>query len=339
MSLDPLRKKKPGQSCPWFRFSSYEIRGGRIIPTERARATRYSLLPRKEHTEDRRERNRNKAYVRLIQTVTDSLADKLDIDEDPEEEASTTPEGKVWKPIYSTPHPSPEIENRILQFSAEFGLLGLLHRRYSRIVEPVQPHAGERSYWQRGNCDVRTDSIWGRTLVVEKGWERYSLCIGASGGYEDTTFEAINHTYFGGLPLTAIPNPSSEEFFRIYGEPVGFWIEEAVRLATAIQRVDQNEITDLLRASWTDYTFGLSIATATFIAGSLLEGAALQFIDDYNAGFALRYCQNESCEGRLYYDNDPRSRFCSRKCASTQRQRDYREAQRHIKAARKRKKK
>jgi hypothetical protein len=165
------------------------------------------------------------------------------------------------------------------------------------------------------------------------------MCIGAPDGDHDTTLEEINCTYFGGLQLNAIPRPDSEAFFRIYGEPVNSWIEEAVRLATAIRNNDGQEITALLRTAWTDYVFGPSIATATFTAGSLLEGAALQFIEDYNAGFELRYCENESCEGRLYYDNDPRSRFCSRKCASTQRQRDYRETQKRIKAERKRRKK
>jgi hypothetical protein len=181
------------------------------------------------------------------------------------------------------------------------------------------------------------NTLWGRSLILTDA-ERYALCIGAPDGYGDTTFESINRTYFRGLPVNVIPRPDSEDFFRMYGEPVDFWIEEAVRLATAIRNVDDQEITSLLRVSWTDYMFGLSIATAIFTAGSLLEGAALEYIEDHNAGFELRYCANETCERRLYYDNDPRSRFCSQRCASTQRQRGYRQAQRRLKATRIRRK-
>jgi hypothetical protein len=177
--------------------------------------------------------------------------------------------------------------------------------------------------------------LWDRTNVLDDAKD-YSLCIGASDGYHDTTCDEINRAYFGGSALSKIPSPDSEEFFRIYGEPVECWIEEAVRLATAIRNEDDEEITALLSVSWTDYVFGPPPATVTLTAGSLLEGAALQFINDYNGGFVLRYCENDTCDRRLYYDNDPRSRFCSRKCASTQRQRDYRAAQKRIKSARKR---
>jgi hypothetical protein len=327
MSFNSPRKKKPRLYCPWYTFSRYEIREGRIVPASDALAKRYNLLRHKDDpSDDRRSRNATKSYARLIQTVTHFL----NIDED-------DPGSKLWTPI-SSRRRSKEIEDRILQFTDEFGLLGILHRRYSRIVEPAGPQAWKQSYWQRGDWDPRHRSLWGHTLGLGSA-ESSSLCIGAPDGYRDATFEAINRTYFGGLSLSSVPRPDSEEFFRIYGEPVDQWIEEAVRLATAIRQDDDQEISALLRVSWTDYVFGPSPATATLTAGSLLEGAALQFIEDYNAGFELRYCDNKTCAARLYYDNDPRSRFCSKKCASTQRQREYRETQKRIKAARKRRRK
>jgi hypothetical protein len=273
-----------------------------------------------------------------MQVVTFSLGfdedNTLDID-DIEDVAD--PEEIIWTPITPTPRPSKEVENRILQFSSEFGLLGILHRRYSRIAEPSRPDAGQQSYWQRGLRVDELDTLWGRGLVLG-GAKRYGLCISADGD-GDVSLSAINNTYLGGLPLKAIPRPDSEEFFRMYGEPVEFWIEEAVWLATAIRENNGWEISALLRTTWTDYVFGESIAWAQLRAGSLLEALALQYIQDYNAGFELRYCENKTCERRLYYDNDPRSRFCSQRCASTHRQRDYRETQRRLKAARIRRRK
>jgi hypothetical protein len=68
-----------------------------------------------------------------------------------------------------------------------------------------------------------------------------------------------------------------------------------------------------------------------FHVGSLLETAAFQFFEDFSGGcggFQLRVCENRSCARRLYYDNDPRSRFCSQRCASTDRQREHRAANR-----------
>jgi hypothetical protein len=159
--------------------------------------------------------------------------------------------------------------------------------------------------------------------------DRYGYCIGASHGYLDSTFEEINATYFAGRLQAEIPEPDSEEFFREYSEPVEDWIDEAVRLAKAIREPQRQDLTELLRVSSTDYIVGPMIARADFTVGSLLEAAAFQFLEDHNGGFELRYCQNQSCPQRLYYDNDPRSRFCSQRCASTQRQRDHREDKRN----------
>jgi hypothetical protein len=312
---------KPRQSCPWYRFSEYQIRDGRIVPRADARATRYSLVEDEDRYQDRRGTNANRTYARLLQVVT--LFDDFDDDDDPSEGA--------WIPISSTQRPSEEIEGRILQFSSEFGLLGILHRRYNRIVEPHRLRDRHRTVWERGGFPGWSDRIWRRTLILDKP-ERYSLCIGAPGQDSDATFEELNRTYFGGLKLKAIPSPDSEDFFRMYGEPVDLWIVKAVELADAIRNDDDQAISALLRASWTDYVFGPSGARATFRAGSLLEGIALHYIEDHNAGFVPRYCENTSCARRLYYDNDPRSRFCSKKCASAQRQRDYREAQKRLKA-------
>src|SRR5262249_14803111 len=101
MPLNPESKKKPWQWCPWYRFSRYEIRDGRIAPAANARATRYSLLQPEEPSEDRRTRNASRSYARLIQTVTDSL----DIDDD---EDTDDPSGPKWTPIVPTRRPRKE---------------------------------------------------------------------------------------------------------------------------------------------------------------------------------------------------------------------------------------
>jgi hypothetical protein len=319
-------QKKPRQSGFWYKASRYELRDGRIVPARDATFTKYDLLSRDDQIEDRRDRNANRIYARLIQTVTDRIDRELpDSDDD-----SATDQSNGWHPIRVMAQQRPEVIKRILEFSAEFGLLGIVHRRYVRIVGPVvlsRQGVRERTYCQRGeHFDWNPPKSWGRTLLWEdESIDRYSMCIGATHGYPDRTFEEINGKYFGGDLPARIPAPDSEEFFKYYAEPLVNWIDEAVALARAVHSTDGDELSHLLRPSWTQYSLGPSLATADFCAGSLLEAAAFQFLEDYNAGFELRYCANTTCTRRLYYDNDPRSSFCSQRCASAQRQREHRE--------------
>lgn len=306
------------------------------MPESGAKATRYDPLKLDLAVEDRRDRNANRIYSRLIQTVTHRI--------DPYPEQGNEPDGGIeteqfaWHPITVTAQPSDDITRRILDFSADFGLLGLLHRRFARIVGPVvQLPGGARQRWyceRAAHNDDLSPSQWGRSLIHSGATDRaplvdrYGFCIGAPHGASDAVFEAVNDTYFGGELPEAIPQPDSDDAFRIYGEPIADWIETAVELATAIRQHDQQYLNTLLRVAWVDRTIGAEMATAEFRVGSLLEAAALQFFDDMSGGFRLRYCQNRSCTRRLYYDNDPRSRFCSQRCASAERQREYREAKR-----------
>jgi hypothetical protein len=314
------------------------LQDNRIVPARHATFSKYDLLRRDDQIEDRRDRNAKRIYARLIQTVTDRIdPEGFVISDLNEPEFLCEGDGDsgsdytgLWHPIEVTEQQTPEVIKRILDFSDEFGLLGIVHRMYVRIVGPVvsSPGVRMRVYCQRGgHHDWEPTEGWGRTFLCgpDKLIDRYSLCISAADRHSDLTFEELNAEYFaGGLP-EHIPHPNSEEFFTHYSEPLVDWINEAVTLARAIQERDGDQLSEVLRPSWTEYTLGSSLATAKFCAGSLLEAAAFQFLEDYNAGFELRYCCNTTCPRRLYYDNDPRSGFCSQRCASTQRQREHRE--------------
>jgi hypothetical protein len=319
-------QKKPRQSGFWYKASRYELRDDRIVPARDATFTKYDLLSRDDQIEDRRDRNASRIYARLIQAVTDKIDPEGLPDQDDDQE---TDQSDRWHPISSAARQRQEVITRILEFSAAFGLLGILHRKYLRIVGPVvlSPDGTPmRIYCQRGeHFDWDPPQSWGRGLLLDENVNRSSMWIGAAHGYRDTTFEEMNTRYFGGDLPALIPAPESEEFFKNYGEPLVNWINEAVALARAVHDEDGDALSHLLRPSWTQYTLGPSLATAKFCAGSLLEAAAFQFLEDYNAGFELRYCCNATCPRRLYYDNDPRSSFCSQRCASTQRQREHRQ--------------
>ena len=120
-----------------------------------------------------------------------------------------------------------------------------------------------------------------------------------------------------------LPAPDSEEFFKLYGEPLHNWIVALIILAEAISLEDWDTLNKLIssvaRVRWfSEDRIGRQIAFP-----SLLCAFAEMYFQDVEDGSRLGHCA--SC-GELFVGDRRWAEYCSRACASKRRQQRFRQA-------------
>ena len=311
----------------WYRFDRYEIKGGYIRPSPGAKLSQYkpwdAFGPRKGQA------GRSQPYQSLLQ-----LAQEIDFDL-----------------ANGTVRLAGNGEDRILEWCAQYGLLGLLLHRVEGVVRLNLECLPSAAYpMMKATKFTRTSRGWQETI-------HFPASLGTRPGVylrkdiqdHELTFEPLGETwarFFPDVPDNAIntydyPTPFSPEFWQQYAEPVaGFSIaargfRDAVDIARTIgsqRRVSEEDqprvlqaedlinalaapARPLLYAAAKGYGFG-------YACHSLLAAYAMMVELDLSSARLLE-CANAKCRS-LFVTKAAAGKYCSRTCRGNVQMRKYR---------------
>lgn len=289
--------------CRWPRFDRYEIREGRIVPTAGAKIHWYD--PWGDYLRSKGDTGGQPPYISLA-----ALHDKLD------EDGETNWEPGKGKP----PTFSEQGLNAILKWTDQHGLLGVFHQTTIRTDDPGD--------------ELPLPPMWTRALgrwqespmgTITKPQDRICLTTTVAGQFDLQVINArtwLSHFLGPDLPAR-LPAPDSEEFFMRYGEPVWDWTDAMLTMVGAI--VERNEYGDellnvLAGAATRARRFERAHVQSHIVFPSLLSAWAEMAWQDFEGGNRIGTCGY--CGGRFTTDREW-TKFCSRDCATKERQRRF----------------
>jgi hypothetical protein len=327
----------------WWRFDRYEIRDGRIGPGRRAKLKRYDPW---EARGDSKPRQAGRPARGLETAAYNELAAL----------ASISPYS------YKT-----QDEARITAWCASNGLLGiLLHQTQSVRLSPrVLPSLSRRSKREKAieaQDEYYPSSRGWLTLFRRSGWKEPEVILTGLEGrnIRSEPLSATWHRFFPSVARQqadsfAYPNPGSEDFWRLYAEPVDLFleraafIERALRGLTPEQQPDKygivegphwgllNDIVAPVRngiVGVRDRRRSPTRFKRVFTSPSLFAALGMMILYDVaHLNRVPRSCANQPACGRPFLAVTDRDKYCSRRCLNTVKVRNYRKTTRDRQAS------
>lgn len=315
----------------WKRFSRYEIRDGFIRPARGAEGEYYDVWEEYENTLKATgiDGGRQPPYQRLFQALRPVLEEHGDFGPLP-----------------------PKTEAALLDWCAEYGLLGVLLSRvqvvhsaaiWDRDDNEGKVYASQRTYVRHGGRwnwygtstdasvdDFLPDEAINGSLVSEEGYrERFQppgvLIHDLYGGR--WKWESLDETWADFFPnarkndplIYNYGPPTSERFWTTYAEPLPVFLEAARSLYRSV--LGEPTKTHLLRLA-SSLTPSLRFSGKRYdrerydlywAGPSLLASLGYMALLDFTKEKHLRHCQNERC-GAVLVARSPHRKFCRPQC-------------------------
>ena len=341
----------PVPTARWWRFSAYRLVDGYIRPARGAKLTTYD--PWSENL-NARTKKRAPAYVVLLDLVK-AFRLRATMEKGVEQSALT-----------------PESRDALLEWCSRNGLLGVLPHAAVRVT--LAPRWERASQEGTGTIVrpvqqeyVRTSTGWSvvearralplrRELMrlsnprgelapefVSREWPRPSVLMQDSDG--QFSEESLSKTWARYFPTVVAseretyryPQPLSEDFWRLYAEPVEEFIWGVIDFRLALERVASvrsrkpktqeigrrfGKFNALLTSVNPAVEWGGSGLRQRWVATSLLGAYGLMALQDLTEQRQLLPC--EVCR-KLFLSGEWQARYCSATCRHTQQKRRYRE--------------
>ncbi len=335
----------------WKRFSRYEIRDGYILPARGAKLSRYDPW-----ADYRVARSGTKEQQPPYQILLELLEDLR------------------FRPASGGALAlTPEAEARLLAWCARNGLLGILPHRTLMVVFPPQwepeMEGNRKGLLPSLRTYARTNTGWflrisqqlvggaeWRGAAHEKGqpipeeywpkqWPKPGVLIGElhKGGWK---WESVTETwarFFPDIPrgeLTGYPYPLplTEDFWRIYAEPLDAFVSGAAALRDALKDLTATEAKSpgvehgrrILHALLGPVSPALDIVDGgqfrqRWVATSLLASYSMMAFQDLVEQRQVLICR--IC-GKLFISGAWQATYCSPRCRHTAQKRAYRDKKR-----------
>ncbi len=302
-----LRKALTAVQGDWWRFDRYEIKDGVIRPAASARLEWYD--PWQLYREVEYQKGAAPPYEDLLK-----LAAKLQ---------STSPGRR---------HPLTEAsETAVIEWSERNGPLGILLGRWESLTLATQAsESAEMKPTRYGRGYGQGVFLYGSSWDIEA--QGSSVILHALEDLE-LVQEPLDKTWHGFFPTVSraqarnylYPLPYTDEFCRLYAEPLGDFVKAVRFLAGAIRRLTAPdgdgratkdvalETINLLRRSNTPVLEqdGQGKLNQIWETPSLLASFAEMFAQDLTYGRTTRLC--EGCQ-LPFVSSAYQARFCSPKC-------------------------
>jgi hypothetical protein len=283
------------RTCQWPHYSRYELVANRISPVQGAKIHWYD--PWRKYADRSGEQP---PYVGLLNLVA-----KL-----------RTEFGTDWSLIESDHVPptlSESSRDAILAWTAERGPLGIFH------------HATLQAE------DLIGNGVWAR---IGGRWDRQETIQPRAQGQRECLLQAIpalpalvrvnagEHLsrFLGTDPPAETPAPDSEEFLARYSEPLWDWLLNAFEVDEAIRSRDGDGLNALAGPAGRERRFVKDGVESRIVFPSLIAAYGEMAWQDLEAGNRTDTCAY--CGGTFITDRKW-TKFCSRDCATKERQRRF----------------
>jgi hypothetical protein len=302
----------------WWRWSSYTILDGVIVPEEGATLEAYD--PWKVYFQ-------NVGRYRTVEQPYVSLLELNRLRPPP------------FRPLV---HPSLTPSRLMLNWCSQYGHLGIL----PTLANSIRVPAGRRGRTKGGEESVAIvhHRAGGEWLSYEPYGGRSKPGVNQfdyiSGAYDERPITEIL-PFFPGLRPEQLPCPNSPEFWKYYGEPVEAldeWCQMFTNAVNGMSRFREGlpapspkdvelasfrMLSALAQSAAPTFTLDLDRGTLSehrFSAG-LLASFALMFLWDWREGRRALQCHN--CQ-RFFVSDELRAMYCSPRCRNTAQSRRYR---------------
>lgn len=350
-----MKLPAPQASC-WWRFTRYQMRKGYIRPARGAKLVAYDPLEKWSET---RASHRRSFQIGVSMTPYQSLMDLLaSLRYQRPGEASQEISRFSLERDPSPPPLSTDSEARLLAWCADWGLLGVLPHfvRQVTLTPPNEPQWNSTREWE-AHFQVQynwTSRGWQERLfrTLQDSWIPAGVLYEAGGRLGHDQLTGVWSTFFPDVPVEQravfpYPLPLTDDFWRIYSEPISRFVSTALLLQDAIRtagvrgraRSSMNSvpvdflsgaahISDLvapvrLQAELKPRT-GVKIGWGAPSLLSMLATMAFADLSDDQSGVrAGRSIECAAC-GRTFIARAYQARYCSERCRWRQQQRNYR---------------
>ena len=303
----------------WWRFNRYEIRDGFIVPSSNARLEKYK--PWESYAPVQGKGSVVRPYGSLIE-----LAKHF--------------EGRVVRNLTT------EEESLILNWCNANGLLGLLLHQAEVVLQPSEEPGFWHHYYKTPRGWTREelfrfhrDDPPARGMLVRRlgtfNWHREPLSTTWELFFPDVLeADRESHLY---------PLPTSREFWQSYAEPVGVFLDAAIKLSRTITDLSRIRLTartsDIDKRLWAHADAVLQSLTYSttpvlypsrsrsgysfgWACHSLLATLAMM------ASLDLAQARVLSCRrcGQVFVSQAKQARYCSVRCRNTEQMKRYRKA-------------
>lgn len=233
----------------WWKFDRYDLKDGYIVPAKNARLTRYN--PWNDYWDARDARTRDQqqpAYSSLLQLLT---------------EIKTLPASDTGRL-----EPNRDSRHAILEWCAQYGLLGLLHHVTQAVYLPgrtvkgqaapvygeyLRESTGWRSRFHTAGRHIETAGNW------DAVWDPFSRGTAVDGDLgtvicspfgsltaATSTIEEEWASFFPSVPIDQrrtypYPPPYSTPFWKLYGEPLDLFLRMAGLLRETVDAFNHPE--------------------------------------------------------------------------------------------------
>lgn len=345
----------------WWRFTSYELDQGRIVPGAEAELERYD--PWEAYREVRQERSENELPYQSLVSLIERARLKVVLQK-------------------NSVQLTPESEQGLLDWCTRYGLLGVLLHRLSAatLAARWEPMRGEyvrdgvtreaiepvlrrffpvATGWQvtatahLGRVIEPTDSIRAQDLVSDSdlasNWPSPHVIIRdvSTNRLEEEPLSKTWARFFPSVPegetdTFDYPVPLSEGFWRMYAEPLDDFLDAARSLRNALRALGQmkpyKEASDEERREIVGGRDALHSLTRSvsptialledgsirqeWIAPSLLASLGMMALQDLSEDRRIRSCA--AC-GSIFLTSAYQAQYCSPRCRNRAQKQRYRE--------------
>jgi hypothetical protein len=348
-------------SGEWWRFNRYEIRNSSIRPVKNARLERYD--PWELHRISSWDTGTSPPYQSLIALLLslgaffDDVRHTWRLVKGPDNGSSL---------CLADHWPGPSERDEILDWCNRFGLLGILPHSALTIGLPVRRghHVPRGLYFRR--CRVRLNGKWineieafytkiGAThpdaLKDLKLMEEDDPVLGrfvrkTCPEYKTPTavFSQETPGFSGEIPMPRVrptffpdskglqdqfecPLPLTPDFWKIYSEPVGWFLQHAIAFVAAVEPIAAHRSSASPAAmEWLLAPVGVSLSLSAdgsiqeqWVCPSLLASFARMALQDVSAGKRLLRC--ECCGDPFVTLTGHQKHYCSKSCGWRHRKR------------------
>ena len=319
----PLRLVAGG----WWRFSDYELKGDYIQPTKHAHLTPYDPWTERDSSPS----SPYESLARLVGQGRRDLAYQM----------------------------TPDTEAHLLSWCQSYGLLGVLLQRVDKVVLPARSEAHRTKHFCVQDRHLWTARGW-QLASTQKACDGAAMADGELPGVSlhpldslEAGFEPFQQTwakFFPTIPPDGresyqYPQPTSDEFWGLYREPVREFIDAATLLEQALTRLAKGRGTfaDGERSKTPSAVddYGLAIDDLNSYAStvrwclepelnkfvqrwkspSLFSSLAMMVLQDISGGQVPRACP--TCGG-IFVSAAYQATYCSQRCRQTMNKRTVR---------------